>query len=70
MTATKPEGPTLTEQLACAKRELALRRRVYPQFVRAGRMNPFKAQEEIALMEAVCETLKTLVEQKEQPRLL
>lgn len=64
------DGPTLTEQLACAKRELTLRRKVYPQFVRAKRMNPFKAEDEIKLMAAIVKTLEELVAKKEQPRLL
>lgn len=68
--ATKADGPTLTEQLACAKRELALRRKVYPRWVTAKRMNPFKAEEEITLMGAIVRTLEELVAKKEQPKLL
>lgn len=54
------ETVTLEVQIACAKREVAMRKRVYPTFIRAGRMNQFKAQEEIAAMEAVVKTLEGL----------
>jgi hypothetical protein len=44
---------TLAEQLACIERELALRLRVYPRWVAAGRMTQAKADREIELMKAV-----------------
>lgn len=39
--------------LKCAQRELALRERVYPQFVGAKRMTQFKAEEELAGMKEI-----------------
>jgi hypothetical protein len=39
----------------CAVRELAMRRGVYPKFVRSGRMTQEQADREIAMMEAIVE---------------
>jgi len=50
----------LEVQVACAKRELALRRNVYPRMVAGKRMNVFKAEEEIAAMQAIVQTLEAL----------
>lgn len=50
---------TLQQQLACAKRELALRRRVYPRLIQQGKLAPNKSEEEIACMEAIVKTLDT-----------
>jgi hypothetical protein len=47
------------EQIACAERELALRRAAYPRFVANKRMTQDKADHEIAAMEAIVDTLKT-----------
>lgn len=44
--------------LACAKRELALRRNVYPRWVGAKRMTVFKAEEEIEAMAAIVRFLE------------
>jgi hypothetical protein len=54
------ESVPLDKQVACAKRELALRKRVYPTWVTAKRMNQFKAEEEIAAMAAIVATLEGL----------
>ena len=51
---------SLSDQVACAKRELALRRRVYPQWVGAKRMNQFKAESEIQAMMAIVRTLEDI----------
>lgn len=50
--------PTLDEQIACVEREIKLRRRVYPRHVAGGRMNQPFADKQIALMEAVAESLR------------
>ena len=50
----------LTDQLACAKRELAMRRTVYPKWIVQGRMNQGKADEEIQGMAAIVETIQKL----------
>lgn len=55
----RPEVP-LAEQIASAKRELALRKRVYPTWVTAKRMNQFKAENEINAMAAIVHTLEGL----------
>lgn len=47
----------IQEQLACAKRELELRRRVYPKWVSVKKMTQEKADAEIACMEAIVCTL-------------
>ena len=51
---------TITEQLACAKREVGMRKRVYPRWVEANRMTKAKADAEIAAMEAIVATLEQL----------
>jgi hypothetical protein len=50
--------PTLPEMIADAKREVALRRSVYPRLVAAGRLKQSKADRQIAIMEAIVEKLK------------
>lgn len=47
-------------QIACMKREIRLRERVYPQLVRAGQMSQAQADREIATMQAILRTLLTL----------
>ena len=49
--------PSASEQLACARRELALRQSTYPKLVAAGRMTAEKAAKETAAMAAIVETL-------------
>lgn len=41
------------QKRACIERELKMRRRAYPRWVEAGRMSQAKADEEIAIMEAI-----------------
>jgi hypothetical protein len=41
------------QKLACARRELQMRRRVYPRWVEQGRITAYRAAEEIACMEAI-----------------
>jgi hypothetical protein len=42
------------EQLRdCARREAAMRRRVYPRWIEQKRITPEKAKAEIAMMEAI-----------------
>jgi hypothetical protein len=56
-----PDAPTavsIDRQIACVKRELAQRRRVYPRLIADGRMSQAKADEEIAVMEQVLVTLE------------
>lgn len=52
---------TPKEKLACAARELALRRRAYPRFIEVGKMTPHEAQHEIRVMEAIVEDYRAAV---------
>lgn len=57
-----PDAPlhvALADQIACVKREIAMRRKVYPRWVADGRMTQAKADRETAIMEAVLTTLET-----------
>lgn len=49
---------TLRDQLDAARRELALRRSVYPRWVSAGKMTKDKADHETAAMAAIVDTLQ------------
>lgn len=51
---------TLDTMIACAAREWALRKNVYPKWIANGRMTQVKADDEIANMEAIIEALKDL----------
>jgi hypothetical protein len=55
---------TIKEQLDCAKRELAMRERVYPRWVLQEKMDQKKADHEIACMKAIVATLTPLAEQE------
>jgi hypothetical protein len=48
------------DQIACVRREIAMRERVYPKWVNAGRMKAKAAEREIAAMRAVLEILLSL----------
>lgn len=50
----------LADQIWCAKRELAMRERVYPKWVADGRMEQAKAAEELAGMRSIIQTLEVL----------
>jgi hypothetical protein len=51
---------SLTDQIASVNREIGMRRRVYPGWVRQKKMTEGQADAEIAAMEAVAETLRAL----------
>lgn len=46
------------EQIACVEREIAMRERVYPRWVADHKMTQKKADQELAAMRAVLETVK------------
>lgn len=48
---------SLAQQIACVRRELALRHRAYPRWVMLGKMKGAEADKEIAAMQAVHDTL-------------
>jgi len=50
----------LSDQIACVKREIAMRERAYPRWVGGGKMTQQKADQELAAMKAVGETLAKL----------
>ena len=50
----------LDDQIAEVKRELGMRRHVYPRFVDQKRMTPQQAAQRIALLEAVQDSLERL----------
>lgn len=52
---------TTTEKRDAVKREIAMRRRVYPRWVSDGRMTRAKADAEIAVMEAILADYEALV---------
>jgi signal recognition particle subunit SEC65 len=56
---------TLDQQIACVRREIALRKRVYPRWVESGRMKKETADREIDCMQAVHDTLAALREQEQ-----
>ena len=44
---------TVQEKLKAIERELAMRRSVYSKWVASGKMKPFHAEREIAVIEAI-----------------
>ena len=57
-----PPGPTLADQIACIKREITLRERVYARQMALGRMSESTASRELAAMHAVLKTLERILE--------
>lgn len=53
---------SIHDQLACAERELSMRKNVYPGWVNKGRMSKGVAQFELAAMRAIVATLRRLDE--------
>jgi len=59
---------TLEEQIAEARRELTLRRKVYPAWVKSGKLDMTTAHYQLQAMEAIVKTLERLeVEQRQLP---
>lgn len=48
----------IEHQIACVKREIRMRRQVYPRWVEQGRTTQVQADDQIAMMEAVLATLE------------
>jgi hypothetical protein len=68
MMATATTTPIPLEvQLACAKRELRLRRRSYAKWVPEGKMTEAQAAHELAAMQAIVRTLQDLLERQQLP---
>lgn len=60
-----PRGVTLDDQIACALRELKMRRSVYPRLMGQGKLSPDFAAHQLAAMEAIVVTLKQCKERGE-----
>ena len=58
----------ITEQIACVKRELAMREQLYPRWVQAEKMSTTKALDEIHCMRDVLATLQR-IEAEHRPEL-
>jgi hypothetical protein len=64
---------TIDQQLAEVRREIGMRRHVYPRFVESKRLTQAQADERIAILEAVRVMLEELRDErnaKTQPRLI
>jgi hypothetical protein len=58
---------TLDEQIACVRRELAMRINVYPKWVKSGRMKPETADHEINCMQSIHDRLTSPWEMEIEP---
>jgi hypothetical protein len=59
--AAGPPAPSLVDQIAELRRELALRQRVYPQWIAKGSMKQEAADRSMARMQAAHDTLVRLL---------
>ena len=57
---------TLAEQIAEAQRELALRKKCYPQWIKHGKLDVGDPQYQIRVMEAIVRTLMQLDAEQRQ----
>ena len=57
---------TLAEQIAEAQRELALRRRLYPAWVQAGKLDAADARRRLLIQEEIVRTLLRLDAEQRQ----
>jgi hypothetical protein len=60
---------TLVAKIASLKREIAMRERVYPGWVRAGRMKQDAADREIRIMRAILKDMLIIRAQAAEPEL-
>lgn len=58
------EAITMADQIACVRRELALRRSVYPKWVKLGKLTEDKATREIEVMQSVLDLLMGIKEMR------
>lgn len=56
---------TIADQIACVRREIAMRNKVYPRWVESGRMHRDQADREIESMIAVLATLRAVQRERE-----
>jgi hypothetical protein len=57
---------TLGEQIAEAQRELALRRKCYPAWIKSGKLAPGDAKYQLRVMEEIVRTLMRLDAEQRQ----
>jgi hypothetical protein len=57
---------TLAEQIAEAQRELALRRKCYPQWIKSGKLDSQDAYHQLQCMKAIIRTLLGIEAQQRQ----
>jgi len=57
---------TLEEQIAEAQRELALRKKCYPQWIKSGKLDASTAHYQIAAQQAIVRTLMRLDAEQRQ----
>jgi hypothetical protein len=60
------ENFTFKQQIECVEREIALREKMYPMWVDAGKLTPKKSDYEIRCMESVLYTLQSINRQYEE----
>lgn len=58
---------TLTDEIECVRREIKMRRRVYPRWIETKRMTKLQADREIETMEAVLARLIALHQAENRP---
>lgn len=56
---------TLQEQLEEVNREIEMRKRIYPKWIREQKITPERADSKMRAIKAVAETLRILVEKHE-----
>lgn len=59
-----PKPVPLDRQIAAVRREVGMRKRVYPSFIQKGKMSAEEADRQIEAMEAVQRTLEGLKAQR------
>lgn len=55
---------TNAEKLACAEREVKMRRRVYPAWVEKGRLSQKEADHQVACMQSIVDDYRAQVEKE------
>jgi hypothetical protein len=60
---------SIERQLACVEREIRMREHVFPRWVEQKKISQKFADEELAVMRAVAETLRELAPAAKQPTL-
>lgn len=58
------ESIPLERQVACIRREVSMRKHVYPRWVSSGKMTQVQADREITVMEAAQATLEQLLAER------